>query len=608
MFTERLNRLLTEVCRTSTGEFAKIAKYDRSYVTHLRNGDRIPKPNRKAADRLAAALYVCACEKGARAALCELAGALPEQPEEEICAAVRNWLFEGCAPGAASGKATLPVERGLRGSFGKRLGAAMELANISNLRLARALNVDPSVIGKYRSGLRVPRVNHPLIHEISRVLAGRIFALDRVAGLCRLVGAAREELAGEEAGAQVLERWLRDFKALDTSLIESFFDDMDSFSPNASALPAPETAAGDAAGDAADGLSVYLGIAGMRRAVLRFLDQAIRENRKLLLLYSDQSLDWMTGDSDYLLRWSALMNAYVRGGGTFRMIHHVDRGLEEMLEAVRTWMPLYMSGAIESWYCVKSCGERFAHTLFLAPESCCVSSAYVAGREERARYFYSTDKPELEYFRGMYESLFADCRPLIQMVPDGLRPSPAVVSKGADIHVVNNTLALPTMPRELLDRILDRSQLPEAVRGKIIADWQSRWEEMEKLLKTVVYHSCIPLPDEEKLRACAVRLDTDAAELCYTPEEYAAHIRALLALADKYPSYRLHPLDAAPFSHIRIAASERMAALRYRGGAAVTFVSSHPLLSRATVNYAERLEAQYDYNRLTLREALKRYL
>lgn len=604
MFTERLNRLLTEVCRTTTGEFAKSAKYDRSYIAHLRNGDRIPRPDRKAAVRLSRALCNCAYEKGAEEELRELIGASRSLTEEELCSALHAWLYEG-QEGlilSASGKTVRPLERGLRGSFGRRLSSAMELANISNLRLSRMLNVDVSVIGKYRSGLRVPRVNHPLIREISFVLAARICSLERTAGLSRLIGVPQEELSGEDECARRLEIWLRDFSALDTSLIESFLDDVDSVSME---TPAPVLSPEEAAGGALTETDlVYTGVEGLRRAVLRFLGSAVLEGKKQLLLYSDQSMDWLTQDPDFMLRWSSLMGAFVRGGGRIRMIHHMERGLEEMLAAIRSWMPLYLSGRIESWYCRRRGGERFSHTLFLEPEGACVSACYICGREANAHYRYSTDKTELDFFRTLYEDLFSECRPLIRLEETGCLPVP----RGPEYHIVDSTLSLATMPEGLLESIMDRAKLTDALRREILSEWRARREALEQTLSDGRVHECVPLPAEETLFAGAVPVDTCAARLYYTPEEYARHIRGLLSLSEAHASYHFYPLSEPPFQHIRLMVSERLSCFGRSGEHAITSTTTHPLLCRAAVNFAERLEGQYDLDRLTLRETLKRFI
>ena len=46
----------------------------------------------------------------------------------------------------------------------------------------------------------------------------------------------------------------------------------------------------------------------------------------------------------------------------------------------------------------------------------------------------------------------------------------------------------------------------------------------------------------------------------------------------------------------------------YLSGNTVAFLATHPLLCRAFVNFAARLEKQYDFDKLTLKEKLKQYI
>ncbi|MBQ7565609.1 MAG: hypothetical protein IJT18_00680 [Oscillospiraceae bacterium] len=605
MFTERFNALLSEVCHTTTGEFSKITKYDRSYVSHLRNGDRTPKPDRSSAERLSRAVYLCAAEKDALDALCERVGTTRDAGDNAICAAVGAWLFDAHGAGKKRRESNYTAgERRRRSSFGSRLALVMELADISGLRLARSLNVDASLIAKYRSGLRVPRVNHPLIRDIGTALAARIYALDRIAALSQLIGVPQAELSDESVGAKRLEAWLRDYSAVDTSLIEGFLEGMDAFSPDTQLpLLSPDEAVDEQT--LLDDAGSYDGIRGLQRAVLRFLGSAVKNKQKELLLYSDQSIDWMVGDREYAVRWMSLMSAYVRGGGRIRIIHNVDRGLEEMFEAIRNWLPLYLSGGIESWYCQRHGGERFSHTLFLAPDSACVFGTYAAGKEQRARYRYAAEKEELSYYRAFFDDLLAECRPLFTLSLDGSTPKLPAVMNDSCVHVVVRSLSLGTMPESLLRRMLARAALPQKTEQKILSAWASRHELIRQTLEDGEIHECIALPDEKALAEGEVAVDTVYAALRYTPEEFGEHIRSAVALSERKPNYRLYPLREPPFKCIKLVISGHMALIVSISGRPITFTTTYPTMCRAFVDFAGRLEEQYDVDRLSLKEELK---
>lgn len=607
MFTERFNELLDSVLQLTTTEFAVMSGYDRSYLTHLRNGDRIPRPGYGAVKRLARTICDCAGKTGRTQRLCERIGISPLADADDISAAVEAWLLEGepipVRKNAAKERAR--SNKRLMYPFGKRLNAAMELADMSNQGLARALNVDSSLIRKWRSGLRVPRVGHPMIHEIGVILGSRIFSLGRIAALSQLVDAQRMEALTEAEGIALLDKWLHDFSEADTTLIESFLDDLDQFSPD---TPLPLLPPEEAVGDAMDELvGTYQGICGLRRAVLRFLYTACRDERPQLLLYSDQNMDWMTADRAYAARWMSLMGAYLGTGGKIQIIHNVDRGLAEMIAAIRSWLPLYVSGGVESWYSVKRGGERFSYTIFLEPENACISTYYPAGRERNARYRYDTAAPELAYQHQLYEDMLADSKPLIAIERASMRPQSSPIRRDRETHRIGNTLSLETMPEELLKRILDRTDLPEKTRRDVTSDWAAAAELLAEQLRDGVIHDCVPLPDREALLAGQVAVDTELAGIYYRPEEYAEHMRHILALVEEKAGFRFYPLSEAPFQRIKIIASAHMAMLGYVAKRPITFTTSHPLLCRAFVNFAVRLEEQYDYELQELIEQMKAY-
>jgi len=304
----------------------------------------------------------------------------------------------------------------------------------------------------------------------------------------------------------------------------------------------------------------------------------------------------------------SLMSAYIRGGGRIQIIHNVDRGLEEMFAAIRSWLPLYMSGRIESWYCLRRGGDRFFHTLFLSPGEACISGCYVTGREQNARFRYLTAPEELSYAAGFYQDLRADCRPLLQIAPAGINTQFAALRKSGDVHLMSNTLSLATMPETLLRRILERSKLAEETRRAILESRLVCGEVLEERLAQGAFHECVPLPDEALLFAGRVPVDTEYAALHYTPEEYAEHVQSVLSLAGRCPHYRFHPLSEAPFQKIKIAATEHTAMFSYLTKHTATFISTYAPMCRSFVSFALRLEEQYDCDTDVLKEKLKLYL
>ena len=102
-------------------------------------------------------------------------------------------------------------------------------------------------------------------------------------------------------------------------------------------------------------------------------------------------------------------------------------------------------------------------------------------------------------------------------------------------------------------------------------------------------------------------VDTAYAALFYTPEEYGEHVRAALRLCEKEPGYHIYPLEDAPFERIKLVISEHMTLIVCPPEYTTAFTATHPLMCRAFVDFAGRLEEQYNMDRLTLKNKLTQY-
>jgi hypothetical protein len=159
----------------------------------------------------------------------------------------------------------------------------------------------------------------------------------------------------------------------------------------------------------------YYGYDGIREAVMRFLGNVIENRHKNLLLYSDQNMDWMTGDRKFLTIWAALMSECVKQGTKIRIIHNINRGLDEMCDAIISWLPLYMSGMIESYYCTRISSGQFSHTIFLDPDNACIRAMNIIGNEDTGIYRYLTEKQDLSLCLKDFQSMLDYSRPLVRI-------------------------------------------------------------------------------------------------------------------------------------------------------------------------------------------------
>ncbi|MBE6726294.1 MAG: hypothetical protein E7576_14065 [Ruminococcaceae bacterium] len=600
MFQNRINELFQTV-GVSSAEIARAAGCDPSNISRMRSGARIPPKDGRAAKRLSEAVIRCAAERGRIGSLRALTGCSRDTEPEELNGKLMDWLYadSGAKPAKSSGQTDSVRFR----SFGGKFSALMELAGLSNVRAGRLLNLDASYISRFRNGLRRPDRNSKIADSICEVMLVRIREQN---GLDALAQRMKTDLPsdGEEA-AERLRAWLFDLDRADESpLIEELVDNIDSFSIDPDTVLPPDP---PSLPDQAEGETVEFGKEGLRSAVLRFLGAVLQKGGEEMRLYSDEPMDWLVDDPAFRRQWAALMLACVKRGVRIRIIHNVDRNLTEMVAAIKSWMPLYMSGLVESFYCRKQRDSRFTHTIFLCPGVACVEAANVAGKELSNIYRFHTDPALLARYAEAYAGLAEEAKPLVRIAV-GSEDGAASASGG--LTQLGTVLSLETMPEETLLSLLDRCGVgaDDPRRAEVRSAWSRRRALFETALSAGGVWECVPLAPLAKdgSFAAPVLADLPGMELAYSPEEYTAHVRSVLDLLESRRNYRFVPLPEPPFARTRIVLTDSSASVTRLKPPCVTFVITHPAICSTFAAYADRLKST-DSGGASARERLKEF-
>ena len=294
------------------------------------------------------------------------------------------------------------------GIFGRRLERVMELAKLSNSRLAKELNVDPSLISRFRSGQRAPKANARLGEALSQFCYRQLVSQGKQKSLSSLCGIPDEEL-GEEA----FGRWLCDYTTTSQQAARQIVEDISSYMPSPRSFPQPDEIMMDAL--FTESKSEYYGEDGIQRASLAFLATVIKEGGKEVLIYSDHPMDWLSGDPVFLKKWAVMMSAMLSKNVRVRVIHNIDRSSPEMNAALRNWMPLYMSGKIEPYYNRYTVGNRFYHTIFVCPGIVSIEGIVAQGQENGGRYHFTRDALRVADSEILFKGLMKNSKRLLRL-------------------------------------------------------------------------------------------------------------------------------------------------------------------------------------------------
>ncbi|MBQ4465429.1 MAG: hypothetical protein II916_05655 [Oscillospiraceae bacterium] len=386
MLHEKID-LLMNALNVGSSDLARLTQHSPSSFSRLRSGSREPKPDSPTIRRFAEGVTMYAKQTHQTDKLCLL---VHTKSEKTLILSVIKWLYSDQMPLYY----TQPTDPA--GQFSERLDQLMRLAGMNNHTLSEASEMEYSYISRLHRGERFPKSGSESVRRICDALFTRIIADGKRAELSKLTGLDEEPMT-----ASILRDWLCGLTdKIDLVTIRRLIGSISNVTENAmpAALPdLPEVCIQDS----------YHGNAGLQEAVVRFLTE-IPENGEMLL-YSDHPMSWMTGE--FQPQWAALMLRCLRRGVRIRIIHNIDRDITEMLDAITSWMPLYLTGAIMPFYSLKPRGEQFCHTLFLCPETAAISG--FSPCESECSFSYVTDKTRLQQMESEFAVLLGGCKPLL---------------------------------------------------------------------------------------------------------------------------------------------------------------------------------------------------
>ena len=603
MLSERISALFTLLHCNNT-EIARYAGCSSGNISKLKTGRRAPKSSSPAIASLVSGIYGYADYENMLPALQEICGCA-DTNRETLLPALIAWLYETdeiVLPVLTDAPKSKRTQKLRRQRFGERLDRAVTLLNLSNNKLAAQLSIDVSLVSRYRSGIYSPHGNDRLAGKLSDVLFSHAQQRGKTAELAALCGVEEARL-----DAAAIAAWLFDIppegdsEAMARLLLRS----LDEFKPGRSPFPAgPETL--EIPSDA-----YYYGTEGLRSAVIRFLSDAEREGGELLL-YSDEPMDWMTGDRAYFTLWASLMAKCVNSGVTIKIIHNVDRIGEEMVDAIRGWLPLYVSGRIEPFVFRKERNARFYHTVFLRTGSACIHGFFPTADSSGRWYEYITDAKRLDLIKQEYDAMLSAASPFLKVFREasGEEFRSFCAEGGGTRDFLLSDFPVFTMPESLLQRILKRSDLAEARKSFALSLYRRLQTQFQALLRQDAVNMIVCVPEEVGIQTRQVNFGLDLLDLSigYTKDELAEHLTAIMELVQNEKHFHLTLLDEAPFREIQLAMrKDTVAVLRCREPYAA-FVFSNPTLSQSVSDYFSILTETHAADRRTTIEALEKLI
>ncbi|RJE46863.1 MULTISPECIES: transcriptional regulator [unclassified Dehalobacter] len=436
-------------------------------------------------------------------------------------------------------------------TFAEKLDFLMNITKTSNSALAQHISVDASLISRFRRGERQPSRNANYLRTMSSYLAQRCTKAYQITAVFEQLNMLPTAESQIEQFKALIHQWLSGEIGNDTETVSEFLNELSNFKFKNLSLPESNEEPELAMELKMDG-AVFFGEEGKREAVSTFLTMLLSGKiSQTLLLYSDERIDWLTGDYSFAKKWAALLRKAIIAGNRIKIIHTVSRDLDEMLSAITQWMPIYMTGAVEPYYCPRKRDGIFGRTLFIAPLTAALTSTSVENKTANAANFLVTDKKTVSALTDEFDDYLSICRPLMNIYTPGSQQeyqkkySLALThfdSTEADTILKTESLSMVTMPSATFEHILTRIGSTE--KRNILSYHKSRTRTFEKNLLQHQYYEIAALPDPVRMKKGELRIGFSSfiihdQELYYTLEEYTAHLQHLIFLLENYENYHL---------------------------------------------------------------------
>jgi hypothetical protein len=500
--------------------------------------------------------------------------------------------------------------------FNEKFNLLMKMSNTTNTLLANAINVDPSLVSRWRTGSREPGDNSRFIQQIGTYFASRArHDFQRVA-LLELTGHSLEDKHVEESViAAHLSRWLSNESKISTESIQRLLDTIGSLEKPGNHKKSTISLPLEPNGLPLES-QVFFGDNGLQAAVTKLLLKALQlPSGGKLRLYSDEGMNWMLANPEFTLLWSHLLSECIGHGITIEIIHTLNRDSEELSAAVQKWLPFYFTGAITSHYYPNKRDGLFHHTSFTLVDQATVFSTSVKGQDREAvPYFYSTNHQIINSNQKAFMAKIELCKPLVRTLTDDaislyLDQQAGFFSKATGTGCGMQSLSILGMSSSLLKKILNRTDLTSQEQALAITCQEEREKHFSNYIHNHAFKLVISLPritDAIKGKAHALVPELLSNQNCYfQPPELIEQINQSIQLLKKHHKLEIYILPNKHMQqHVQTFAvhGAGMMVLKHKNPK-FAFISEQNDLASATENHIFQ-----EMSRIPKRERQRQYV
>ncbi len=432
--------------------------------------------------------------------------------------------------------------------FAQRLDFIMNLTNTKTSVLARAASIDSSYVSKLRNGSRKLPKDPVFLTDMCDYFAKHIKDEHQVRIVCDTLNISMWPDNISERSA-LLQNWFlnqrKDLEGIEI-LFQRLLNVSGSTNTSVNFMPNKKK----------DHEKLYYGIEGKREAVLSFFDIILQSKEPTTLyLNSDEDMSWLIDDKAYTKTWSEMLRKVLLAGNRIVIIHNIKRNLDEMIHAVAEWAPVYVTGAIQSYYYPRIRDDLYQRSLFVADGLVALSSVSISRDSREMLNELYTDKNAVKALKKEFDNTLELCKKLSLFINSSrINLLRDVIQKMENRDLTFKSLSkLPvifTLPESVAKSIQER--YPDS---KVYEAYQKLSVSLDKVVSTSKYVHMVQDPktlfasgDEKYLFPYGDFCGDENIE--YTKEELLEHYKYLDYLQEKYPNFTVKYSERPLHDHL----------------------------------------------------------
>ena len=480
------------------------------------------------------------------------------------------------------------IKRELMGSLQKndfagkecaeRIDRLINMLGVSSTKIAAYLSFDYSYFYRIRKG--------------ERALNDAKHVLQAIASYCKenCNDAASLAILSRNFGTTVTEKnleakvftWLVGEKSKDKAMAATLLHELSEYQGE-SFLSKPSRMQKIALGGVAT-LGSFSGTKDFKGGVKSFLATTLNSNsRQDVIIFANVSLSNFASTGKEVCTLTKMLGELISRGIKINMIHTLDRPTSEMVLGLQVWVPLYMTGGINSYYLDQHTDcSQFNYTIMTSGSSAFFANT-VGGKDGFTKGEFTRRKEEVAEYRLMAEKLLATAQPLVAVSRKKNEKEILLQVKEQEskANIFSTELPFFTLSDELLTDIVMYNQLSEQVSADLFRLRDKEREEMMEILQhKKVHHVFIGQFDEKGDAGMCLYSETRGyiPEAQYNIDSWRRHQKESGEFQSRSPNFSYEILPVNEYKHATLIINGKDVCVRRHNEPRLFFTTEQPAL------------------------------